>query len=277
MRKGSEMGRLRTRDRHILYKAAIWLLAWAMFASPGAGTGGYPAAWAAEDLESEGSLAVTGLRWDESDGTAVWDHNPSAKRYEVRLYRGSSSVVSTRTTSESYYDFGSRINRRGNYYFEVRAVASGSQKGVWVSSESWYVSAGEAEDISGWDSSGGSYDSNRGPGVAGGYGNTAQSGPGAGGGNSFANGPGVVTGSGNHWCLDQYGWWYQYANGSYPRGCWLSIDNKWYCFNEAGYIRYGWIRHNGNWYYCGPDGALMANTRTPDGYYVGEGGIWISP
>ncbi|MCI9163427.1 MAG: hypothetical protein HFG59_09240 [Lachnospiraceae bacterium] len=272
------MGRLGTRKRNLPYKAALQLLAWLLFFSFAVCMGCERQAWAAESSGAEVSLAVTGLRWDESDGTAVWDNNPSAKRYEVRLYRGSSSVASTRTTSESYYYFGSRINRRGNYYFEVRAVGSGSQKGDWVSSDSWYVSADEAEDLSGWDSSDNNgYDTGRGPGVPGGYSNVYRSGPGAGGFGSYANGPGVVTGSGNHWCLDQNGWWYQYGDGTYPYGCWLSIDNKWYCFNEAGYIRYGWILQNGNWYYCGPDGALMANTRTPDGYYVGEGGIWISP
>lgn len=85
----------------------------------------------------------------------------------------------------------------------------------------------------------------------------------------------MVTGSGSHWCLDQHGWWYQFADGTWPRNCWQCIDGRWYCFNESGYIRYGWQYYNQNWYYCGPDGALLANTRTPDGYYVGEGGVWI--
>ncbi len=232
------------------------------------------------DKLENGDLTVTGARWEESDGTAVWDYNPRAKRYEVRMYRGNSSVTSIRTTSENYYDFGGSITRRGDYYFEVRAVGSGAEKGDWISSDSWYVSAAEADDLSGRDYSdgpgGSAYNSNRGPGVSNGYDNSYNGGPGAGSAGGYGSGPGIVTGSGNHWCLDQYGWWYQFANGSYPYSCWLCIDNKWYCFNESGYIRYGWILHNGLWYYCGPDGALMANTRTPDGYYVGEGGIWIS-
>lgn len=230
------------------------------------------------DKLENGDLTVTGARWDESDGTAVWDANPRARYYQVRLFRGNSSVTSTRTASENYYYFGGSITRRGDYYFEVRAVGSGSEKGDWESSDSWYVSASEADDLGGYDYSdgpgGSTYGSNRGPGVSGAYYGGENAGPGVSGG-GYAQGPGVLTGSGNHWCLDQKGWWYQYADGSYPRSSWQSIDNRWYCFNESGYIRYGWIWHNNNWYYCGPDGALMANTRTPDGYYVGEGGIWI--
>lgn len=264
------------------------------------------------DQPGNSDLAVVNVRWDESDGTAVWDSNSHAKKYQVRLFRSNSAVTSARTTSENYYCFAGSINKRGDYYFEVRALGSGSEKGDWVQSESWYVSASEAEDLRDHHSSGGpggsTYGSNWGPGVAGGYydasgyyhGNPYNSyyygysggpgvsgynggpgvgsyngGPGVSGGNGFAGGPGVVTGSGSHWCLDQYGWWYQFADGTYPRNCWQCIDNRWYCFNSSGYIRYGWIQYNQNWYYCGPDGALLANTRTPDGYYVGEGGVWI--
>ena len=234
-----------------------------------------------------GDLTVTNPRWDESDGTAVWDTNPRARSYQVRLYRGTSSVTSTRTASESYYQFAGSITRRGDYYFEVRAVGSGSEKGDWASSDSWYVSAAEADDLSDHVSSGGpggsSYGSNRGPGVSGGYYDAggpggSSGGPGVsglGGNGGYRTGPGVGTGSGSHWCLDQHGWWYQFADGTWPRNCWQCIDGRWYCFNESGYIRYGWQYYNQNWYYCGPDGALLANTRTPDGYYVGEGGVWI--
>lgn len=232
------------------------------------------------DRLENGDLTLTGARWEESDGTAAWDNNPRAKRYEVRLYRGNSSVTSTRTANDNYYHFGGSITRRGDYYFEVRAVGSGSEKGDWISSDSWYVSAAKADDLSdsySYDGPGDSfYNDSRGPGVSGSsYYGEQSGGPGVRSSGGSGRSPGVITGSGNHWCLDQYGWWYQYADGSYPYNCWLCIDGKWYCFNESGYIRYGWIWNNQNWYYCGEDGALMANTRTPDGYYVGEGGVWI--
>lgn len=277
------------------------------------------------DKLENGDLTVTGAYWDESDGTAVWTDNPNAKYYQVKLYRDDSSISGTRTTEEHYYEFADEFTRRGDYYFEVRAVGSGSEKGEWESSDTWYVSASEADDISGdYDGPGGSnWGSSWGPGVVGSgyngyneyYGNrggpgvvnrdsygyagtqvvtsgeavssgrTAEVGSGyvASGGSASYVAPGgsvhyaapAASGSNGHWCLDQNGWWYEYNNRTYPYNCWQCIDGLYYCFNEQGYLRYGWIYWDNKWYYTGPDGALMANTRTPDGYYVGGDGVWI--
>lgn len=220
------------------------------------------------DKLDNGDLSVSGLEWDESSGTATWDENPNAKYYQVKLFREDSSVTSTRTTYETYYDFAGDITRRGDYYFEVRAVGSGSEKGDWESSDTWFVSSYEADDLSyNYTPSGG------GPGVSG-----------SSGGGSYASGGPGDTGSGGqpsiqsqdgYWCLDQYGWWFRNNDGSYTRNNWQIINGLYYFFNESGYMRTGWIPWNGRWYYCGPDGALWANRRTPDGYYVGGDGVWI--
>lgn len=209
-----------------------------------------------------GDLSVSGLAWDESSGYASWDENPSARSYQVRLYRDSSSVTSSRTVYEEQYDFAGDITRRGDYYFEVRAIGSGSEKGDWESSDSWYVTSAEADDLS--------YRYDR-------FGSSGSGGPGA---NSSSNGetaggPGSSSVKGGVWCLDQYGWWYRNDNGSYSRNNWQVINGLYYFFNESGYMRTGWIPWNQRWYYCGPDGALWANCRTPDGYYVGGDGVWI--
>ncbi len=210
------------------------------------------------DKLDNGDLSVSGLYWDESSGTACWDENYSAKSYQVRLFRGDSSVTSSRSTSNTYYDFASDITRRGDYYFEVRAVGSGSEKGDWESSDTWYVSASEADDLSY------EYHSSSGSG-----------GPGATSSGNSSGGPGAANTTNGVWCLDQYGWWYRNQNGSYTVNNWQVINGSWYFFNESGYMRTGWIPWNNKWYYCGPDGALWANTRTPDGYYVGGDGVWI--
>lgn len=202
------------------------------------------------DKLEDGDLSVSGLYWDESSGTAYWDENTSAKSYQVRLYRDDSSVTSSRTTYETYYEFAGNITRRGDYYFEVRAVGGGSDKGDWESSDTWYVTSSEADDLS-----------------YGYYPSSSSGGPGV--------SSSVADSTGGYWCLDQYGWWYRNANGSYTVNNWQVIDGLWYFFNESGYMRVGWIPWNNQWYYCGPDGSLMANTRTPDGYYVGGDGIWI--
>lgn len=225
------------------------------------------------DKLDNGDLTVDGAEWDGTSGTASWTENPNARYYQVRLRRDDTTVTSTRTTYEDYYDFAKDITRKGDYYFEVRAVGSGSEKGDWTMSDSWYITASEADDLSsGYDHPGSTYGSSGGPGVVGGSGGSG--GPGASGG--YYNGPGVTTGSGGHWCLDRYGWWYEYPNHSYPYSCWQAIDGRWYCFNESGYLRYGWILWNNQWYYCDTvSGALLSNTRTPDGYYVGGDGVWI--
>ena len=57
------------------------------------------------------------------------------------------------------------------------------------------------------------------------------------------------------WKLDTTGWWYQNDDGGYPSSQWQEIDGK--------------------QYYFGPDGYMLSNTITPDGYLVGTDGAWI--
>ena len=58
------------------------------------------------------------------------------------------------------------------------------------------------------------------------------------------------------WKQDNTGWWYQYSDGSYIKSTW---------FQDA----------DGTWYYFSADGYMLANTTTPDGYYVNASGIWV--
>lgn len=242
------------------------------------------------DKLENGDLSVSGVEWDEGNGSALWEETPGAKYYQVRLYRDDKSVTGIRTTYDTYYEFAGEITRRGDYYFEVRAVGGGSEKGDWYSSDSWYVSSREADDISyGYDDGPGSSwsgSSSGGPGVVGNS-SYGPGGPGAAGSGSYgpggssygSGGPGTAGGvastGGNHWCVDQRGWWYQYASGGYPVNCWELVDGIWYCFGQDGYLRCGWIDWNGKWYYTDASGAMLVNTRTPDGYYVGGDGAWI--
>lgn len=57
------------------------------------------------------------------------------------------------------------------------------------------------------------------------------------------------------WRQDASGWWYRYADGTYPASKWENIDDQWYYFDGKGY--------------------MTVNTWTPDGYYVGTDGVWI--
>lgn len=96
----------------------------------------------------------------------------------------------------------------------------------------------------------------------------------------------------SQWILDSNGWWYRHADGSYTSSNWENIHGTWYYFNSAGYIVTGWQSINGAWYYfdlsgamyanrwvgnyyLGSSGAMLVNTTTPDGYWVGSDGAWI--
>ena len=230
------------------------------------------------DKLDNADLSVSGASWDGSSGTGSWNENTAARYYQVKLYRDDSTVMSTTSVYDTSYDFASRMTRKGDYYFVVRAVGSGSEKGDWESSDTIYLTSSEADDISsGYHSS---PSSSGGPGngkyISGGPGDNGRSsastgGPGAAG----ANGQNVSTAQGNHWCIDQGGKWFQFKDGSYPAGRWVLIDGIWYCFGQNGYLRCGWINENGKWYYTDSTGVMLVNTRTPDGCYVGGDGAWI--
>ncbi len=256
-------------------------------------------------------LEITGLRWS-GDTQARWDKNSNCYKYEVKLYRDSSSRT-TKTTTDNYYDFDSYMNSKGDYHFEVRGCGQNGEYGEWYSSEYIYVSSEDAKDNR---SGSGTSDVYHGPGVVnggyypyygyyGGYYNGYYD-PYTGyyydpyyynNYNSYNYGPSMVTeGEGivvqgapystyntqiyssayNYWVQDMYGWKYHLADGSYPRSCWLEIDGLFYCFDVNGYMRQNsWISYNGKQYYVGEDGSLQANTYTPDGHYVGSDGAMI--
>lgn len=73
------------------------------------------------------------------------------------------------------------------------------------------------------------------------------------------------------WKKDGKGWWYEKADGSYPKAAWLKIDGKWYHFDKKGYMQKGWLKDGGNWYYLGKNGAMVTDTEV-EGYTIGSDG-----
>lgn len=90
-----------------------------------------------------------------------------------------------------------------------------------------------------------------------------------------------------YWIKDNVGWWYRYADGSYPKNCWLKLDS-WYYFNEHGYAIHdqwvyyknkwyylksdcrmatGWAKVNGYWYYLDNTGAMLTGWQKINGYW----------
>lgn len=55
------------------------------------------------------------------------------------------------------------------------------------------------------------------------------------------------------WKQDFNGWWYEYNDGTYPKGKWDTIGQKWYYFYDTGYMAYdAWIDN----YYINSDGSM---------------------
>ena len=99
------------------------------------------------------------------------------------------------------------------------------------------------------------------------------------------------------WKKDSIGWWYQNADGSYPRNQWQMINGSWYHFDWNGYMQTGWQKIGGSWYYLNAGGDMrtgwlqsgnvwyylkssgaMATNEWVDGgvYYVDANGVYIS-
>lgn len=190
-------------------------------------------------------LGVSELNWDEGSGRAEWNPADNAKKYFVKLYRGSSIITSVETENTSY-DFNGFITSSGNYTFKVRAYAYGTY-GEWDTSDELYV---ESSDLHKY---------------------------GKGGNNGNNGGPNRNRNSSGSWIRNNIGWWYANPDRSYTTNDWQYIDGNWYFFNRDGYMVTGWVQSPKSrlWYYCGPNGDMYTNRYTPDGYYVGADGAWV--
>ena len=57
------------------------------------------------------------------------------------------------------------------------------------------------------------------------------------------------------WTWGARGWWYRYADGTYPSNTAKTIDGQVYRFDADGYMRTGWVFERGSWYYHALSGA----------------------
>ena len=69
------------------------------------------------------------------------------------------------------------------------------------------------------------------------------------------------------WVSDSIGWWYRYADGSYPAGVSVRIGDSVYRFDARGYMRTGWVSEDGVWFYHHASGAQASG-------WVKDGGSW---
>ena len=69
------------------------------------------------------------------------------------------------------------------------------------------------------------------------------------------------------WVSDSVGWWYRYADGTYPAGRTVQIGSSIYRFGADGYMRTGWASEDGAWYFHNPSGAQASG-------WVKDGSSW---
>ena len=74
------------------------------------------------------------------------------------------------------------------------------------------------------------------------------------------------------WKQNKTGYWYQNADGTYPKSTWKKIDGNWYYFNASGYRTTGWQKVGNNWYYMDSNGIMTANKWINGTYYVKSNG-----
>ena len=75
------------------------------------------------------------------------------------------------------------------------------------------------------------------------------------------------TPQGGAWISDSIGWWYRYADGSYPAGVSVRIGDSVYRFDARGYMRTGWVSEDGAWFYHHASGAQASG-------WVKDGSSW---
>lgn len=71
-------------------------------------------------------------------------------------------------------------------------------------------------------------------------------------------------------------WRFQNKDGSMATNKWAKSGDNWFYLKENGEMAVSqWIYEGNDAYYVDSNGAMMRNTVTPDGYYVGVNGKWI--
>lgn len=210
---------------------------------------------------------VSDTYWGDDGTTANWDEVEEAYQYEIYLYCNESQIDKAKT-KKTYYDMEKKMTKEGEYTFKVRALAkSGSKEytdGYWSEeSEGTYISESFAEMIK----NGGSSSQLQ-------YG-----GPGATGNTVIPEESEASVVRQAKW-IQEAGtgrWWYQNADGTYPKGGWWKdpAGTTWYFFDEQGYMQTGWIDWNGGRYYCNASGAMVTGENTIDGvqYHFDASGV----
>lgn len=175
----------------------------------------------------------------DENGLASWTPVGDAGSYEVTIMRNGKANNPTKTTvTGTSLNIGSLITRTGDYSIRVSAVSRYDAK---LKSDYAYSDSITVDDSV----------------LA-----------------KFASNTASYEETSGQWIETENGSWYQNPDGTWPASGWQQIDGSWYFFNAQGYRQTGWVLWNNQQYYCDSDGKMLADTTTPDGYYVDANGVW---
>lgn len=83
----------------------------------------------------------------------------------------------------------------------------------------------------------------------------------------------------DEWKHNDKGYWYEYADGTYPKSKWLKLDNEWYYFDDRGYAyRNKWLEYKDKWYYFGDDCKMLSDSWVnykQKTYYIDSNGVMV--
>lgn len=76
------------------------------------------------------------------------------------------------------------------------------------------------------------------------------------------------------WVKNNAGWWWENADGTYPRNEWKKVKDIWYYFGKHGYISIGWRKIGDTWYYFHTNGRMLTGWQKINGkwYYLNMSG-----
>lgn len=174
--------------------------------------------------------------WRSSSlGRAKWSQVEYAPAYELKLYCGDRLVHHVEKTTASSHDFFPYMTKKGDYYYQVRAIAKTSSESQYLKAGEWVES--EFQEIT-------LKDATAAENLKPGQGQNQKPNQGF-----REEAPG--------WVQDQNGWWYRNEDKTYPRNTWQIINGKWYLFDMNGYMMTGWQKWNGRNYYMTSNGDLV--------------------
>lgn len=70
---------------------------------------------------------------------------------------------------------------------------------------------------------------------------------------------------------------YIYDDWTHVTSQWKQVSEKWFYFDENGLSKQNtWAEIDNKWYYFDEWSVMLHDTTTPDGYYVGSDGAWVT-